>query len=261
VNLAAFLALERPLCVMDLETTGPALDRDRIIQVAITMHYPDQDPRRWWSYVDPEMAIPPEATQVHKIADADIAGAPTWRELGPVLAPRLAGCDFCGYNVDFDLQFFRAECRRAGVDWDWEGRAHVVDAKAIYFIKSPRDLSAAHREFVGCDFDGAHDAGADVAATEAVLAAQLSRYADLPRTVKALHAFCFPQKDGAVDRAGKIVWRNNEACIGFGKKHNGQPLRLVDRGYLEWMLNGEFPADTKAIVREALAGNYPRRTA
>jgi hypothetical protein len=37
------------------------------------------------------------------------------------------------------------------------------------------------------------------------------------------------------------------------------PLRRVDRKYLEWILGGDFSDSVKNIVRECLAGRFPRR--
>jgi DNA polymerase III subunit epsilon len=260
-NLADVLRLARPLAVPDVETTGVVVGLDRIIQIGLTIHYPHREPIAWATYVDPEMPIPAETTQKFKISDADVAGAPTWRQIGPALAPKLRGVDFAGYNVDFDLKHLRAEFQRVGVDWDWEADgAKVVDAKMIFFQREPRDLTAAVKRYLGEDLEGAHDAGNDVRATERVLAAQLALYPDLPRTVDALAEVCFPKDPNWVDSKGKVVWRAGEACLGFGQ-HNGTPLRRMEPGYLRWMLGKDFPADTKKVISDALAGRYPRREA
>lgn len=278
INLADYLELARPLAVLDLETTGKTPGTDRIIQVGLTMHYPDKPPVAWKTYVDPQMAIPPEATHKNKISDADVTGAPTWHQVGPALAPRITSVDFVAYNGDFDLQHTRAEMRRVGVDWCWERNgSRLVDPKAIFFIKHPRDLDACWHEYGGeggerlpadASFD-AHDAGNDVLATEQSLRGQLLRHSDLPRTVAALSDFCFPQREGGVDRAGKLVWRNGEAAVSFGK-HAGKTLREMcadaagrqsGRSYLEWMAGpkSDFPGDVKDILQRALAGEFPRR--
>jgi DNA polymerase III subunit epsilon len=265
------LLIDRRLVVPDVETTGVVVGSDRILQIALTIYDPGKDPIHWKTFVDPQMAIPPEASHKHKITDADIAGAPTWEAIGPALASRLRRCDFAGYNVDFDLKVLKAEFQRVGVEWDWEADgALVVDAKVIYFLKHPRTLVDAYREYVNIGgFEGSHDAGNDVAATIAVLEAQLARHADLPRSVAGLAAFCDNRRPDWVDRRGKVVWRGAEACISFGK-HAGNSLRAMagdragrscGRGYLEWMASdkADFPADTKAIVRRALDGEFPAR--
>jgi uncharacterized protein (DUF3820 family) len=64
-----------------------------------------------------------------------------------------------------------------------------------------------------------------------------------------------------VDRSGKFVWKNGEAVLAFGK-HRGQSLRRVaeqNAGYLEWVLNADFPPDARELVERALQGEFPQR--
>jgi DNA polymerase-3 subunit epsilon len=52
---------------------------------------------------------------------------------------------------------------------------------------------------------------------------------------------------------------DGEVTVNFGRK-KGQRLRdLVrdDPGFLKWMLRGDFPLDTRAIVEAAMNGSYP----
>jgi DNA polymerase-3 subunit epsilon len=273
-DLGALLRLERPLAVLDLETTGVNPDIDRVIQISVTMFRPESQPTRWSTFIDPEMAIPAEIQHKVKITDADVAGKPTFRELAAPLARKFQACDYSGYNVDFDLRFTKAEMKRAGVEWDWDGAA-VVDAQDIYRRFHPRTLSDFYREYADPDFDGsgAHDAGFDVEMTIDGLAGALERHAEAPRTVAELAAWLRPQNPSWVDRSGKIVWRNKVAAIGFGKQFNGTTLQSMveacgcrssrhdrgcPKGYLEWMIGADFPTDTKIILKRALAGDYPK---
>jgi DNA polymerase-3 subunit epsilon len=255
MNLATLLRLERPIAVIDLESTGVLVTMDRIVQIALTIHYPHREPIPWVQLINPGLPILNAA--IHRITDERVAEAPFFKQVAPALAPKLTNLDFAGYNVTFDLKLLRAEMQRAGVAWEWETPdIKVIDAQRIYQIKSPRTLSAAYDEYCGGDLEGAHDAGVDVRATEAVLAGQLTRHADLPRTVKELGDLCYPPSKDGLDRAGKLVWRGGEACIGFGK-HAGKPLKTVEKNYLEWILKNEFPADLTAIVEAALRGTFP----
>lgn len=259
INLAEALSLTRNLGVFDCESTGINPEQDRIVQIAITMHYPNKPPVSWQSYVNPTIPIPPEATDIHHITDEMVASALPFAAMAPKLAKSLSNVDFAGFNVSFDLKLLQAEMNRSRQPWSYEGAA-ILDAHRIYQINSPRTLSAAYREFCDKEPTGAHDAAYDVAITEEVLVAQLKAYPDIPRDVAALHTYCWPRPDNAIDRAGKIVWRGTDACLSFGKKFNGVPLRQVDRGYLQWILGQDFPKDTKRIVEDALSGAYPERS-
>jgi DNA polymerase III subunit epsilon len=260
INLAQTLSLVRPLAVVDLEATG-ALDNDRIIQIAITIHYHHRDPIAWKTLINPEIPIPREIQEVHGISDEAIAHAPKFKDIAAELVRKaLTDTDYAGQHVSFDLKMLRQECRRVGVAWDWETTdSKVIDTLRILQVKEPRDLSTLYERFVGQKLKDAHDAGNDVAATEAILEAMLKTWPDLPRDVHALGELLITKRNHSIDRQGKIIWRHGEACIGFGKKWMGTPLRQVDRGYLKWMLKEDFPPDTKAICEAALAGRYPEK--
>lgn len=259
MNLATILHLERPIACIDVETTGVNPEQDRIVQIAVTIHYPHKDPIQWYGYVNPTIPIPPESTAVHHITDATVKDAPTFKMMAPKLAKALSDVDFCGFNVTFDLKTIYAEMKRAGQAWDYQGAA-IVDAFRIFQILEPRNLTAAHLKYCGTKFEGAHGAAADVVATEAVLAGQLSKHPDLPKGVKALSDYCWPRDPNALDASGKFAWKNGEVIMAFGKKFNGTPLRLVDKNYLRWMCENDFPADAKLIAAEAIEGRYPKKS-
>jgi DNA polymerase III subunit epsilon len=86
-ELAAHIVLTRPLVCFDVEATGLAAERDRIVQMATARVFSDGRVETWASIVDPEQPIPAEATAVHGITDAMAAGAPTFAQLAPT-SPR-----------------------------------------------------------------------------------------------------------------------------------------------------------------------------
>lgn len=256
--LRTILELERPIAVLDLETTGLNPKVDRIIQIGLTIHYVHKDPIAWSSLIDPE--IPIMNADKHGITDDDVLGSPTFADLAAELAARLLVVDIAGYNVTFDINFMRAEMERAKVDWPWEN--HVVDALNIFRKKHPHNLTNAYKHYVNPEgFEGAHDAGNDVLATTEVLYYQLSKHEDLPRRVAELSEFCFekkPKDPSFIDDAGKFAWVGDVPTVNFGK-WKGTPLKDLNRGYLTWMSNGEFAPDTKAIVNDALSKKYPTK--
>lgn len=263
INLATLLDLKRSLIVFDLETTGGNPDVDRIIQIGITKHAPGKATWSAGTLVHPGVPIPPEITEKHHITDEMVKHAQPFKHHAYKLLQLFQNCDYAGYNVLFDLRTIRAEFNRLEYKWDWtKTDSRVICSLRIYQIKFPRDLQAAYREFVDPKgFEGAHDATRDTKATEEVLAGQLKRFPDLPRTVPELSDYCFPKASDWVDQAGKLVWRHREVCIGFGK-HQGISLKAMvasNIGYLKWMLDKDFHDDTKEIIRRAIEGSYPER--
>lgn len=259
VILARLLRVERPLVSLDLETTGPVVSVDRIVQLGVLKVYPDGRVTSWSSYVDPQVPIPAGATQVHKISEAELAGAPTFKDLATKLYVGLDDVDFVGFNVrDFDLPLLAAEFARCGITWDWS-KAYVVDAYKLFALRERRTLTAALKFYLNEELTDAHDAFADAAASARVLLAQLETYDDLPRDVAQLATVCFPRDTAWVDRRGKVVWRGLDACLNFGK-WTGTPLRTVPRDYLSWLAEkSDVAPEVKEIARRAAAGVYPQK--
>lgn len=253
--LNSILKLERPLAVLDLETTGLVAERDRIVQIAVTIHYPHREPIPWSTLVNPEIKI--LNSGVHGITNAHVEAMPTFKMFAPALAPKILDVDIAGHDVTFDIGFIKAEMARAGVSWPWVG--HIIDTLQICRIMNPHTLSNAYKRFVDpAGFENAHHASNDVKATEMVLAGQLTEFTEIPRTVKELSDFCFKKKD-AIDKDGKFIWINDEPCINFGK-WRGTPISKIPKGYLIWMINTpNFPDEAIIIAGNALKDIYPVR--
>ena len=76
--------------------------------------------------------------------------------------------------------------------------ALAVRATQHHGVENARSLEAALQFYCGREHGGAHDAMSDVNATIDVLAGQLARYDDLPRSAEDLAAWCDPTPPGAV---------------------------------------------------------------
>ena len=57
-----------PICVVDTETTGSVVFRDRIVELAMVTLHPDGRRERWERRVNPEVRIPIEATAIEPAA-------------------------------------------------------------------------------------------------------------------------------------------------------------------------------------------------
>ncbi len=246
------ILLERPLAVLDLETTGLNPEEDRIVEIGILKIYPTHNYDQINHRINPGIAIPKEATAVHSISDGDVADAPFFADLTETLLLYLGESDLCGFNLKrFDLPVLLAEFRRAGRPLSLEGRA-LLDPMEMFHHHEPRDLTAA-KQFYLCEaHHGAHSAAADARATAEILDAMVERYG-IPRRVKELEMhYRGPEQ---VDAAGCFVKAREEICFAFGK-YRGQPLTRIAEirpKYLEWILTqAGFWEETKGIVRAAL---------
>ena len=220
---------------------------------------------------------------------------PTFAQLAASLARGFRDCDYAGKNVRFDLRVLSSEFARAGVAWDYVG-ARIVDADRLEALAVPRTLSHLHEKYVrstclqcggrgrvlteaqtrnlsegapwsdrtlcpNCDglgtigmkHDGAHGALSDVRASATVIAAQLKAHPTLPRSLDVLHEAQWP---GYLVDDGSFRTVDGVAICQFGK-HRGKPMRAIPRDYFDWILSSDFPADVKALAREAKLGRFP----
>lgn len=249
------IVLERPLIFLDLETTGIYPTVDRIVQIGLVKLYPDGELNEWETLIDPDIVIPTGASDVHHITDDMVKDAPYFKDIAGVLLHGFQDCDFGGYNAkSFDIPFLKAEFLRCGMTFK---PGFIVDAFLIFKKYSPRNLTAAVKQYTGKDLVDAHSAMADARASFQVFREQLLCHKDLPRTVSAIDAL-FGAGPNRVDSEGKLAWRGNEVVINFGTK-SGVPLRRCERDYLNWILRSNFSEEVKTIIRDALGGKYPTR--
>ena len=112
------IALERPLIVFDLETTGVIAGSDHIIELAAIKVMPDGTEERKCFLLNPGCPIPPETSKIHGITDEIVKNCPTFAERAREIYDFFAGCDLGGFNSDrFDIPCLEEEFARTGRDF------------------------------------------------------------------------------------------------------------------------------------------------
>ncbi len=257
------LKLERQIAFIDVETTGTNPNTDRVVELSVYKVHPGGREEYKSHRVNPGggVPIPAEATAVHGITDADVAGLSAFHQYAKSVSESRDGCDIAGFNViKFDLPCLEAEFARAGVEFSRQGR-YLVDSMVIFHQRERRDLEVAYRKYCGGEMENAHCVEEDAKAAAEVLDGQLEMYGDLPKDMAGLGALCYEVREDYVDTEGKFIWVEGEAVCDFGKKHNGRSLEeiaAIDPGYLSWIDGADFSTEVKRIVRKALRGEFPQ---
>ncbi len=247
------LILKRPLCFIDLETTGVNVGADKIVEISILKLHPDGQRDVLTLRVNPGIPIPIGASEIHGIYDADVAHEKTFAELAPTLLDFIDDSDLAGYNSNkFDIPLLIEEFLRCGVDFDVRKRK-LIDVQAVFHKMEQRTLAAAYKFYCQKELVNAHSAEADILATHEVLEAQLEKYAtELKGDVDFLHEFTKPKFE-PVDFAGRIVLNEHRIPVFNFGKHKGKSVEEVFRfepSYYAWMMQGDFPLHTKKIITE-----------
>ena len=257
------LNLKTPLAFFDLETTGINISKDRIVEMSILKVMPSGETISQTHLINPTIPIPEESSMIHGIRDEDVKDAPTFKSIAKNLAKFMEGADLGGFNiVKFDVPLLVEEFLRANVSFDISKRK-LIDAQKVFFLMEKRTLSAAYKFYCGQELQGAHGAEADTKATYEVLKAQIEKYqgqavedtsgkviGKIENNMETLHQLA---ASNMVDLAGRIVLNDKGIAIFNFGKHKGKPVLEVldrERGYYDWMMQGDFPLDTKRKLTE-----------
>ena len=196
--------------LFDTETTGlDPLGGDRVIEVACIELLRDLPTgRTFHALIDPQRDIPEDATRIHGLTRADLAGKPLFAEVAADLLAFLGDSPLVAHNAPFDFGFLNAELARAGQSALHPGR--MIDTLALAkarFAGLPNSLDALCRRFgidlsertthnalldcrllaeVYIELTGGRQRGLSLAAEEGGAAPAVTYVLDRPRTARLL---------------------------------------------------------------------------
>ena len=257
------LNLKIPVCFFDLETTGPNINTDRIIEIAVVKLMPNGETIRKTNLINPTIPIPEESTKIHGITDSQVRDQPQFKDVARDYAKLFEGADLGGFSIfKFDVPVLVEEFLRANVEFDYS-RKRILDAQRIYHLMEKRTLSAAYKFYCQKELVDSHTAEADAVASMEVLIAQVAKYdnmkvtdahgAQLGTITNDMDSLASLTSSELVDLAGRMI-RNQkgEIIVNFGK-HKGKPVLTVlkeEPAFYDWVMKGEFSLDTKRKLTE-----------
>lgn len=253
------MKLTHNLIVLDLETTGIWIEKDRIIEIAMVKCLREGGTESYVRRVNPGIPIPPIVTKITGIADKDVAAAPSFRELAADVVAFAGDADFAGFNVErFDLPLLEREVFDAGLRLEWRHRT-VYDCQKIYHIHEKRDLTAAYKFYCQKELKNAHSALGDTEAALEILRAQIGKYGAGNEYIESLIDFDYEPSTDFFDDERKFRWWNGELYPVFGKyarKHSLREIAERDRAYLEWLMTTDFDDKVKKMLTGVLSGSF-----
>ena len=243
------IELDKPLCILDVETTGLDISKDNIIEIGILKIMPDKTTSYFSANIRPKIPMHPQASEVLGIKDEDLTDYLYFEHYAQSIANKLEGCDIAGFNSDrFDIPIIVEELLRAGIKFDFTGM-RTIDVMKIYHEHNKRNLQAAYQMYCGKELKDAHTVKADVIATASILSAQVNAH-DIGNTSAELTKWTYRDPSQA-DYGGKLKYNEDKVlCFNFGK-YKDTPVKEVyqkDLGYLKWISDGDFPLDTKKMI-------------
>jgi len=161
---------ETSFAVIDFETTGLTPGYDRVIEVAVERLDPGSSPRLVLeTLINPQRSV--AATEIHGISDADVVGAPLFRDIAGDLVDALSGCVVAAYNVYFDIKFLAHELQFVALD-------HLPPHVCLMYFRPLLGLGSRCRLEEACRnhgirHDATHIAAGDVQASSRLMALYL----------------------------------------------------------------------------------------
>lgn len=160
--------LDKTFVIFDLETTGTAYNRDKIIEIGAVKMVGGKLTETFSCLINPEMHIPDDATKVNNITDDMVAGCHTIGEVLPDFFKFCDGSIMVSYVIDFDFNFISYVGKQFGYAFTHKTFDAFVLAKEK--MKGVRNykLTTISKE-LGIDLDNAHRAVFDAVAAAEVM--------------------------------------------------------------------------------------------
>ncbi|MFH1381245.1 MAG: 3'-5' exonuclease [Candidatus Omnitrophota bacterium] len=254
------IKLSKSLVVLDLETTGTWVEKDKIVEIGMIKLLPDGSKESYVKRINPGIPIPPNVTRIINITDSDVKNEPSFKQLAGDILLFIGDSDIGGFNIlRFDLPLLEREFIDAGFNFNWRGR-NIYDAQKVYHIHEKRDLTAAYQLYCNKALTNAHSALGDAEATVEIFDAQIQKYGSSEKGIESLKDFDYERSSDYFDKERKFCWWNGELYPTFGKYGRKRHIKAISKSdslYLKWMLTKDFSEEIKAMIRGALDGKFP----
>ncbi|BBF42922.1 DNA polymerase III alpha subunit [Lachnospiraceae bacterium KM106-2] len=156
--------LDAPCVVFDIETTGFGPVRDKIIEIGAVKVVNGQITDRYSTFINPEIPIPFEITQLTSIHDEMVMGYPIIDKILPEFLEFCKDCILVAHNASFDVGFITKKAEFLNIETDFT----VIDTVALARILLPQlnkfKLNIVAKE-LGISLENHHRAVDDAAAT------------------------------------------------------------------------------------------------
>jgi DNA polymerase-3 subunit epsilon len=109
--------LDKPITIIDIETTGGTALRHRITEVGVVKIHRGQIIDKYKTLINPDKDIPKYITELTGIDNQMVADAPYFDEIAGKLDEIFRGSYFMAHNVNFDFSFVKRQMSALGYDF------------------------------------------------------------------------------------------------------------------------------------------------
>jgi len=259
------IQIEKPIVVLKVLTTGRNTSKDRIVQISVSKHSKGEDVVKNTKLINPDMPIPPDASEHHGITDEQVSGADSFASVAVKLSNFIGDSDISGFGVNFDISILSEEMNRANVPFSLKDR-RIVDLSEVYHKLKPRDIYSAIEDFTGKKVNPSVKFSAEQynRASVAIFDGMMKQYSgklfvdrsgveyQIENTVDSLYE-AFSESKSKLDFKGNIILDKNGRPVFKSGKYKDEIITEVfstseGEGYYNWIINkSEYPKDTKDV--------------
>ncbi|NND32019.1 MAG: GIY-YIG nuclease family protein, partial [Saprospiraceae bacterium] len=109
--------MARKYAIIDIETTGGLLKRDKIIEIAIVIHDGGQIIERFETLLNPGRSVSRQISMLTGITNEMLVDAPPFYEVARQIVEKTEGCVFVAHNVRFDYTFIKRAFESLGYNY------------------------------------------------------------------------------------------------------------------------------------------------
>jgi DNA polymerase III subunit epsilon len=219
------LLLKDTFICVDCETTGLDVEKDSIIEVAVSRFKIDNVLESYETLINPLVPIPKESTDIHHITDDMVQDKPTVEMILPDVLKFIGRTPIVGHGVGFDIKIIAEAAKRHNIPCTITNNT-VIDTLRLarLYGHSPTNSLEMLRQHFNIGMEGAHRAMADVTVNIQVFK-QLSKQ--------------FKTTEQMLQRLSRPIAMKN---MPLGK-HKGRPFKEVPLNYLLWARHQGFDGD------------------
>lgn len=108
--------LDKPICIVDIETTGASARTSRITEIAvIKVDTNGNIKEEFQTLINPQTKIPHFITKLTNITDEDVENAPTFNEVAPKISELFEKSYLLAHNVLFDFSFIKRQMKETNL--------------------------------------------------------------------------------------------------------------------------------------------------
>ena len=159
--------MARKYAIIDIETTGGLIKRDKIMEIAIAIHDGVCIQDRFETLINPRRSVSRQISMLTGITNKMLVDAPQFYEVARKVVKMTEGCVFVAHNVRFDYSFVKRAYEELGYNYSRKQLCTVRLSRMITPELRRHNLDALCH-YHGINIESRHRAMGDVLATAAL---------------------------------------------------------------------------------------------